>query len=86
MIAGAAGLMLGDALLRPGFLLRREALARASRDALELAAGAAPVLVMAGLVEGFVSPSELPLTFKLAFGPALGAVLYALLFRVGRAA
>ena len=84
VIAGAAGLMLGDALLRPGLWLRREALARASRQAVELVVGAAPVLVAAGLIEGFVSPSELPVAAKLTFGPAAGAVLYALLFTLGR--
>jgi uncharacterized membrane protein SpoIIM required for sporulation len=84
VIAGAAGLMLGDALLRPGLLLRREALARASRRAVELVVGAAPVLVVAGLVEGFVSPSDLPIEVKLAFGPLAGLVLYGLLARVGR--
>jgi uncharacterized membrane protein SpoIIM required for sporulation len=75
--------MLGDALLRPGLLLRREALARAARQAVELVAGAAPVLVVAGLIEGFVSPSELPIGLKLAFGPTVGAGLYALLLTVG---
>jgi uncharacterized membrane protein SpoIIM required for sporulation len=84
VIAGAAGLMLGDALLRPGLQLRREALARAARRAVELVLGAAPVLVVAGLIEGFVSPSELPMELKLVFGPLAGLVLYALLFTVGR--
>ena len=84
VIAGAAGLMLGDALLRPGLLLRREALAHAARQAVELVVGAAPVLVAAGLIEGFISPSELPLAVKLAFGPTVGVALYALLLTVGR--
>jgi len=84
VVAGAAGLMLGDSLLRPGLLLRREALARASRRAVELVLGAAPVLVIAGLIEGFVSPSEAPTTLKLAIGPAAGLVLYTLLLSVGR--
>src|SRR5437867_4672220 len=75
--------MLGDALPRPGLLLRREALARASRRAVELAVGAAPVLIVAGLIEGFVSPSDLPIEVKLAFGPLAGLVLYALLLTVG---
>jgi uncharacterized membrane protein SpoIIM required for sporulation len=84
VIAGAAGLMLGDALLRPGLQLRREVLARAARLAVELVMGAAPVLVVAGLIEGFVSPSELPISVKLAIGPIAGVVLYALLLTVGR--
>ena len=46
--------------------------------------GAAPVLVVAGLIEGFVSPGELPMAAKLAFGPIAGLILYALLFTVGR--
>src|SRR6185437_10208306 len=75
IIAGAAGLMLGDALLWPGLLLRREALARAARRAIELVLGAAPVLVVAGLIEGFISPSDLPVPVKLLIGPLTGMCL-----------
>jgi uncharacterized membrane protein SpoIIM required for sporulation len=85
VIAGASGLMLGDALLRPGLLVRREALGNAARRAVELVAGAAPVLVVAGLVEGFISPGDLPIPAKIAIGPLLGCVLYAALLTVGRA-
>lgn len=84
VIAGAAGLMLGDGLVRPGLLQRREAMARAARGAVELVLGAAPVLIVAGLIEAFVSPSDLPIWAKLAIGPVAGAVLYALLLTVGR--
>jgi uncharacterized membrane protein SpoIIM required for sporulation len=84
VVAGAAGLMLGDALLRPGLLLRREALARAARRAIELLLGAAPVLIIAGLIEGFISPTDLPLGVKLAIGLLSGCVLYGLLLTVGR--
>ena len=84
VIAGSAGLMLGHALLRPGLQLRREALARAARRAVELVVGTAPVLVIAGLIEGFISPSELPTAAKLAIGPLAGMALYALLLTVGR--
>ena len=84
VIAGAAGLMLGDALLRPGLWRRRDALARAARQAVELVGGAAPVLVIAGLIEGFVSPSDLPLGVRLAIGPLLGALLFAGLLTIGR--
>jgi uncharacterized membrane protein SpoIIM required for sporulation len=83
-IAGAAGLMLGDSLLRPGLLLRREALALAAKRAVELVLGAAPVLIVAGLIEGFVSPSNLPVTLKLVVGPLTAVLLFSLLLRVGQ--
>ena len=84
VIAGRGGLMLGNALLRPGLQLRREALARAARRAVELVVGTAPVLVVAGLIEGFISPSELPTPAKLLIGPLAGMALYSLLLTVGR--
>ena len=74
----------GDALLRPGLLRRRDALGRAARRAVELVGGAAPVLVIAGVIEGLVSPSELPAAVKFVIGPVLGVVLWVLLLRVGR--
>jgi uncharacterized membrane protein SpoIIM required for sporulation len=88
VIAGAAGLVMGDALLRPGLLRRRDALTRAARRSLELVLGTAPTLVFAGLVEGFLSPSGLPDGVKLAIGPLLWLAWVALIvwwaFRAGR--
>ena len=84
VVAGAAGLMLGAALVRPGLRRRRDALTDAARRAIELVVGAAPVLVAAGLIEGFVSPSDLPVGFKLAIGPSTAVVLFSLLLTVGR--
>jgi uncharacterized membrane protein SpoIIM required for sporulation len=71
VVAGASGLRLGDGMLRPGLLRRRDALVRGGRQAVELLLGTTPVFVVAGLVEGFVSPSELPLAVKVALGPLL---------------
>lgn len=71
VIAGAAGLILGDALLRPGLMRRRDALTGGARGALELVLGTTPVFVVAGLVEGFVSPSGLDDTVKFVIGPLL---------------
>jgi uncharacterized membrane protein SpoIIM required for sporulation len=84
VIASAGGLMLGDALVRPGLLRRRDALTLAARRSVELVAGAAPIFVAAGLVEALVSPSDLPTPIKLALGPALGLALWAALLTVGR--
>lgn len=79
-IAGAAGLQLAWAVLSPGLLTRRDALALAARRAVLLAVGAAPLLVLAGLIEGFVSPSGLPREAKLLIGALTGVWLYLYLF------
>lgn len=78
-IAGAAGLLLGAALLAPGDLTRRQALRRRGAEAVRLAVGTVPLLVLAGLVEGFVTPQGfLPAGAKIVFAgmTAVGLVAY----------
>jgi uncharacterized membrane protein SpoIIM required for sporulation len=84
-MAGGSGLMLGWAILRPGLLRRREALALAARKAVKLLLGAVPMLVVAGLIEGFISPAdEIPAIFKWGLGFMSGFIFYAYLFLAGR--
>lgn len=84
VLAGAAGLMLGDALLRPGLLRRGDALVAVALDAVVLAVGVASLLVIAGTIEGFVSPSDLPTPAKYAVGAVTGVLLYSWLLLAGR--
>jgi uncharacterized membrane protein SpoIIM required for sporulation len=84
VISGGTGLMLGDAILRPGQLRRGEALARVAVRAVLLALGAASLLVIAGTLEAFVSPSGLPAAVKLAVGATVGVLLYSWLLLAGR--
>jgi uncharacterized membrane protein SpoIIM required for sporulation len=86
VIAGAAGLMIGDSLLRPGLLRRIDSLTRAAQRALLLAVGAAPLLVIAGLIESFVTPSDLAVPAKLAVGAVSGVLLWSWLLLAGRGA
>ena len=81
-LAGGAGLGLGSALLLPGRRTRREALGERGREFLSLLGGAVLLLIVAGLVEGFYSPSGLPAVAKFAFGSAT-AVLLAVYFGLG---
>lgn len=83
-IAGAAGLMIGDSLLRPGLLRRMDSLTRAGARALVLAVGAAPLLVIAGLIESFVTPSDASVGVKLAVGAVTGALMWSWLLLAGR--
>ncbi len=85
VVAGAAGLRTGWALLRPGHRTRLESLAIEGRAGVEMALGAAALLVPCGLVEGFVTPRGLSLGAALGVGFALGATFWALVLWRGRA-
>jgi uncharacterized membrane protein SpoIIM required for sporulation len=84
VVAGAAGLRMGWSLIDPGRRPRSRALAEEAGAAAELALGTAPWLVLAGLVEGFVTPSAVGLGPALVVGFALGAVYWVLVWRRGR--
>lgn len=83
-ISGGAGLLVARGLLRPGLLSRRQSVAEAGRTAVLLAFGCAPLLMIAGTLEGFVSPSGLPGGVKLAIGLTTAVLLYSYLWGVGR--
>jgi uncharacterized membrane protein SpoIIM required for sporulation len=79
-IAGGAGLDIARALLFPGMLPRREALTRAGGRASRLVLGTLPLLLVAGTIEGFFSPTNAPVAMKFALGGFLFAALLAYLF------
>jgi uncharacterized membrane protein SpoIIM required for sporulation len=83
-IAGGAGMQLGWSIIRPGLLTRRAALVRAAQRAALLLLGCIPILVIAGTIEGFLSPSDLPLALKLLVSLASGVALYSYLLLAGR--
>jgi uncharacterized membrane protein SpoIIM required for sporulation len=55
IVAGAAGFVLGNGLLFPGTLPRREAFTRAAKRGSTVAIGLVPVFLMAAFLEGFVT-------------------------------
>jgi len=79
-IAGGAGLDIARALLFPGMLPRRDALTRAGGRASRLVLGTLPLLLVAGTIEGFFSPTDAPVAMKFALGGLLFAALLAYLF------
>ncbi len=65
-LAGAAGLLIATAMLIPGDRTRREALAANGVRSLHLVACVVLFLIMAGVIEGNISPSKLPDSAKYA--------------------
>lgn len=85
MIAGGAGLMLGWALIHPGMIRRRDALTIAARKAVRLLVGCVPLLMIAGAIEGFISPNEnIPWLVKWGIGVGSGVLLYSYVLLSGR--
>lgn len=78
VVEGAAGLALGWALVDPGRLTRRAALAARARPAMAVVLGLVPFTVLAGLAEGFVSPAGASWATVLAVGFGLGFAFWGL--------
>ena len=79
-IAGGAGLKLGYALIAPSHFTRKRALTDAAGTAIRLLGGCVFLLIIAGTIEGFVSPSGLPDITKIGFGALTGILLFTYLF------
>jgi uncharacterized membrane protein SpoIIM required for sporulation len=85
VVSAMAGLRLGWAIVDPGQLTRGASLRREARTAIEIVLGTMPWLVLAGLIEGFVSPRQLPLPAALVVGLIAAGAYWTLLFRRGHA-
>ncbi len=81
LIAGAAGFRLGHSMLFPGALRWKESVARGGVEASQLISGVIPLLIIAGTLEGFFSPSHAPIWLKFTVGGLLFALLNLWLFR-----
>ncbi|MEP6924993.1 MAG: stage II sporulation protein M [Pyrinomonadaceae bacterium] len=83
-ICGGAGMMIGYSILVPGDLSRLEAVKNSGFEAVKIVLGCAFLLVIAGTIEGFISPSPINPAFKVAVGVLTGIAMYSYLFLVGR--
>ena len=81
LLAGGAGRRLAHGVLFPGIYRRRDSIAVAGVEATRLVAGIIPLLVIAGTLEGFFSPSAAPVWLKFTVGGVLFTLLLVGLFR-----
>ena len=78
VIAGGAGLVMGNSLLFPGTYGRGQAFMRAARRGLKIVVGLVPVFITAGFLESFVTRyTEMPVWLSLLIiGGSLGFILW----------
>ncbi|AFM19506.1 uncharacterized membrane protein [Mycolicibacterium chubuense NBB4] len=69
-LAGAMGMRLGWSVISPGDRPRAQVLAEQGRAVVSVAVGLVAVLLVAGLIEAFVTPSPLPTPLRVAIGVA----------------
>ncbi len=84
VVTAACGLRLGWAMISPGSRKRVDALIQEGRATVEIVLGTMPWLVLAGLVEGFVTPEGIGVFGALAVGCALAVVYWLLVWYRGR--
>jgi uncharacterized membrane protein SpoIIM required for sporulation len=76
-ISGGAGFLLGKALLMPGDLRRIDALVTNGLLAIRLLLGCIPMLIIAGLIEGFISPAHISPMYKYSVSAVSALLLVA---------
>jgi uncharacterized membrane protein SpoIIM required for sporulation len=82
-VAGAAGFLLASALIIPGDLPRKDALIQKAMQAGRLTVGCIPLLIVAGVIEGFFSPAPLAPSLKFLAAGGLFVLLLSYLLLPG---
>ncbi|MCI3926903.1 stage II sporulation protein M [Paenibacillus sp. TRM 82003] len=81
-IAGGAGLYMGYVILVPGPFTRRFRFLTATKESVQLLLGTIPLFVVAGIIEGYITPTQLSLEMKYGVA-ALTLILLALYYVYG---
>lgn len=86
VVAGGAGLAIGWAIIDPGDRSRGEALAEQGRRSAVIALGLMLAFIVAGTIEGFVTPSGLPTSMRIAIGVTVFVAFWTYVVVLGRRA
>lgn len=82
-IGGAAGLLIAKAILSPGIYSRKDSLIKYGKTAIYFVCCTIPILIVAGIIEGYFTPSSVSVSAKLIFSLVMLFILmFYLLFPV----
>jgi uncharacterized membrane protein SpoIIM required for sporulation len=79
-VCGAAGLIIGKSIINPGVYSRKDSLIKGGKTAVYLACGTIPLFIIAGIIEGYYTPSGASVGAKLVF--SLGSFILLCLYMV----
>jgi uncharacterized membrane protein SpoIIM required for sporulation len=85
-VAGGVGLRMFWSWIEPGGISRSKSLAIAGRNMGTVALGLVAVLLVSGIIEGFVTPSPLPTWARIAIGVLAEVAFFLYVFVIGRQA
>lgn len=85
-VAGGVGLRMFWSWIEPGGISRSKSLAIAGRNMGTIALGLVAVLLVSGIIEGFVTPSPLPTWARIAIGVLAEIAFFLYVFVIGRQA
>ena len=84
-VSAGCGLYIGDGLINPGQFSRREALQRRGRQAIEVIFFSALWLILAGIIEGYISPyPDMTFGTKIVLGVSVASIYWIMLLHSGR--
>lgn len=86
IVSGAAGIRMGWSLIVPGDLTRSRALVEEAQRSVSIIMGLVLVFIVAGLIEGFVTPSDLPTEARIAIGVAAFLAFWSYILAFGPSA
>ena len=84
IVSAAAGLRLGFSFAIPGNLKRTASLRQGARDAVLLVLGMVPMFIVAGMIEGFVTPAYVGGSAKIVVGVVVWSLAVCYLFLTAR--
>lgn len=85
-VAAGAGMYIFWSWIRPGARTRGQSLAEAARSVFTIVIGLVLALLISGIIEGYVTPSEMPWQVKIAIGSVALAGFLLYQFWLGRRA
>jgi uncharacterized membrane protein SpoIIM required for sporulation len=83
VVAAYAGMRIGMAVIRPGDEPRRRVITREAQSAVMLVLGTMPFFVLAGLIEGFITPAGFGIVAASIIGVVVGGAYWVLVWRLG---